>query len=301
MSIHPLAGHAVPASMLTDIRSLSDSYYNLRPDPENPAEKISFGTSGHRGTSTDRSFNEAHILAVSQAVCEYRVAAGIRGPLFVGKDTHALSDAAFRTAVEVLAANDVEVRYEDGYTPTPVVSHAILLHNRSDSEALADGIIITPSHNPPEYGGFKYNPPSGGPAGAVVTSAIEARANEILSLGNADVKRRPFPKAMKLPNVRAFDFLRPYVDTLGEVLDMEAISKAGLRIGADPMGGAGVGYWGPIADTYGLNLTVVNERVDPTFSFMSIDRDGKIRMDCSSPYAMAGLIELRESYDLAFG
>jgi phosphoglucomutase len=298
-----LAGQPVPPSLLPNIPRLVAAYYTTRPDPDDPGQRVSFGTSGHRGTSLDGSFTESHILAVAQAVCEYRKDKGIDGPLFVGIDTHALSEAAFGSVLEVLAANGVEtlIAADHGYTPTPVVSHAILTYNDGRSSGLADGLILTPSHNPPEDGGIKYNPPSGGPAGADATSAIQDRANEILRGGLGDVQRVPLARARTADTTHEHDYVTPYVDDLRNVLDMDAIAGAGLSIGADPMGGAGVNFWAPIAETYGLDLTVVNERVDPTFSFMRVDKDGKIRMDCSSPYAMAGLVELKDRFDIAFG
>ncbi len=303
MAQHPLAGRPAPPEMLVNVPRLLSEYYIRQPDPSNVLQQVSFGTSGHRGTSLDGSFNEAHILAVTQALCEYRRAGGIDGPLFLGMDTHALSEAAHSTALEVFAANNVEVRYQSGrgYTPTPSVSHAILTYNHGRKEGLADGVVITPSHNPPEDGGYKYNPPSGGPAGTSETSQIQARANEILRNGLRDVKRVPFKKALRAETTREHDFIMPYVRDLTAVVDMDAIRASGLRIGVDPMGGAGVHYWEPIAETYGLNLDVVNPRVDPTFSFMRVDKDGKIRMDCSSAAAMAGLIELKDRFDIAFG
>ncbi|HEX7004106.1 MAG TPA: phosphoglucomutase (alpha-D-glucose-1,6-bisphosphate-dependent) [Trueperaceae bacterium] len=300
MSTDPLAGKPAPLELLVNVPRLVAAYYTERPDPDDPAQRVSFGTSGHRGSSLEGSFNEQHILAVSQAVAEYRRGQGVTGPLFIGMDTHALSEPAMRTAVEVLVANDVEVvlAQDLGYTPTPVVSHAILANN-GNSAAKADGIVITPSHNPPADGGFKYNPPHGGPAGTGETKAIEERANELLAAGCREVRRVPFERALAQAHRR--DFVGPYVDDLGYVVDMERIAAAGLRIGADPMGGAGLPYWEPIADRYGLELEVVNRRIDPTFSFMTVDGDGKIRMDCSSPYAMAGLIGLKDRFDIAFG
>jgi phosphoglucomutase len=300
---HPLAGKPAPAELLPNIPRLMAHYYTTQPDPDDPAQRVSFGTSGHRGTSSSGRFNEAHILATTQAIAEYRRAQGTTGPVFVGKDTHALSEAAFISAVEVLAANGCEVRVQEGggYTPTPVISRAILTHNAAHSAHPADGIIITPSHNPPEDGGFKYNPPHGGPAGGEATGWIERRANELLRAGNAGVHRLAFAKAMRAETTREIDFVQPYVDDLAAVLDMEAIRGAGLKIGVDPMGGAGVAYWEPIAETYGLDLDIVNPHVDPTFAFMTLDGDGKIRMDCSSPYAMASLIGLKDDYDVAWG
>lgn len=302
MSQHPLAGQPAPQSLLEDIPRLLADYYSLEPDPGEPGQRVAFGTSGHRGSATARSFNEAHILAVSQAVADYRRQAGIDGPLYLGKDTHALSEPAFTSAVEVLAANGVTVMVDDalGYTPTPVISHAILGHNRDRDAARADGIVITPSHNPPSDGGFKYNPPSGGPAGGDTTKWIETRANELLADGGA-IRRLPWARALSSEYVHRHDFLGPYVGDLAAVIDMEAIAASGIRIGADPMGGSGIAYWGPIAERYGLDLEVVNDAVDPSFRFMHVDKDGKIRMDCSSPSAMAGLIGLKDGFDIAFG
>ncbi len=291
--------------MLANIPRLIAAYYTYKPDVSDPGQRVAFGTSGHRGSSLKNSFNEAHILAVSQAICGYRRAQKIRGPLFLGMDTHALSEPAFTSAVEVFAANKVQVRIQEGYTytPTPVVSHAILTYNRKirGSSGRADGVVITPSHNPPEDGGFKYNPPHGGPADTATTKVIEDRANEILSRGLKGVRRIPFEKAIRTGNVVQHDFVSPYVNDLGNVIDMQAIASAGLRIGVDPLGGAAVGFWKPIAERYGLKLEVVNDIVDPTFSFMTADRDGRIRMDCSSPYAMASLIQLKDRFDIAFG
>lgn len=303
MNISPLAGHRPPPTMLADIPRLVSAYYTRKPDREDPLQGISFGTSGHRGSSLKGSFNEEHIIAVCTAIVEYRKEAGIDGPLFLGIDTHALSEPAFRTALEVFAAAGVETRISDhlGYTPTPVISHAILSWNGSGGRPTADGVVITPSHNPPEDGGFKYNPPSGGPADPEMTGAIQKRANEILREGTGKVARFSFDKALKTQCVRGWDYITPYVDDLASVVDMEAIARSEISIGADPMGGAGVNYWDVVAERYGLNLTVVNPRVDPTFSFMSVDWDGKIRMDCSSPWAMAGLVEMKDSYDIAFG
>ena len=303
MSIHESAGKPAPLSLLTNIPRLVANYYVRTPDTGVREQRVSFGTSGHRGTSLDSSFNEAHILAVSQAVSEYRAKKGISGPLYLGMDTHALSEAALVSAVEVFAANGVELRVQTslGYTPTPAISHAILSYNRDRSEGLADGVVITPSHNPPQDGGFKYNPPSGGPAGTDVTSVVEKRANELLEAGLKGVKRMTFTKAMAADTTQEFDFITPYVDDLGNILDLEAVKNAGLNIGVDPMGGAGIDYWEPIAERYGLNLNIVNRRVDPTFSFMSVDKDGKIRMDCSSPHAMASLIDMKDNFDIAFG
>jgi phosphoglucomutase len=305
MDVHPLAGKPAPAELRVDLSRLRAAYHDRSPDPGTPGERVAFGTSGHRGSSLAGSFNEAHVLAMAQAVAEYRAGAGIRGPLHLGKDTHALSEPALETALEVFAANGVEVRVDEalGFTPTPVISHAILVHNRGAGavERLADGVILTPSHNPPEDGGFKYNPPSGGPADTDVTRAIQARANELLEGGLREVRRIPFREALAAETTRRHDFVGPYVEELGSVLELEAVAAAGVRLGADPMGGAGVGYWHRIAERWGLALEVVNPQVDPTFAFIPVDRDGKVRMDCSSPWAMAGLIGLRERFDVAFG
>jgi len=303
MAIHELAGKIVPREFLVNVPRLVTAFYTGKPDPNNADQQVSFGTSGHRGSSFDNQFNEDHILAISQAVCEYRIREGIRGPLFIGMDTHALSEPAFATAIEVFAANGMTIRFQTalGYTPTPVVSHGILTFNQGKNSGRADGVIITPSHNPPGDGGFKYNPPNGGPAGTEITSFIQNRANQILQNGLKDVKRIPLGAARRAGTTREHDFIRPYVDDLKNVLDMETISASNLKIGVDPMGGAAVGFWAPIAERYSLNLEIVNPRVDPTFSFMRLDWDGKIRMDCSSPYAMAGLIELKERFDVAFG
>lgn len=303
MSLHPLAGQPAPQDLLVNIPRLVSAYYTAHPDAADVAQQVSFGTSGHRGTSTESSFNEDHILAISQAIADYRRGEGIDGPLFLGMDTHALSEPALASAIEVLAANGVEVRYQAGmgYTPTPVISHAILSHNRGRTSGLADGIVITPSHNPPGDGGFKYNPPSGGPADTSTTKVVQAQANDFLRNGLKGVKRMTLSKALAGANVQAYDYITPYVADLGSVVDMQAIAGAGLKIGADPMGGASIGYWEPIAERYGLDLTVVNPRVDPTFSFMTVDKDGKIRMDCSSPYAMASLVRLKDDFDIAFG
>lgn len=303
VSVHKFAGKRAPISILENIPRLVTAYYSRRPDASNPVERVAFGTSGHRGTSTNGTFNEDHILAISQATADYRRTHGITGPLFLGMDTHALSEPALVTAIEVLAANGVEVRYEagPGYTPTPAVSHAILGWNRAGHTTKADGIVITPSHNPPSDGGFKYNGTDGGPANTSATKEIEQAANHYLEDSLQGVKRIVYDKALKLDTTQAFDFVKPYVDTLRDVVDMDAIRASGLRLGADPMGGSGVGYWQPIADTYGLNLEIVNPEVDTTFRFMTVDKDGKIRMDCSSPYAMASLIALKDQYDIAFG
>jgi phosphoglucomutase len=299
----PLAGKPPPPSLLVDVPALVSAYYTERPDPGVAAERVAFGTSGHRGSSLARSFNEAHILAVTQAICAYRARAGTTGPLFLGMDTHALSVPAFATALEVLAANGVEVRIAgaERWTPTPALSHAILLQNRGRTSGLADGIVITPSHNPPEDGGFKYNPPNGGPADTDVTGAIEAAANDMLAAGLRDVRRIPLARARTAPTTRTHDFVGAYVADLPQVVDIAAIRGAGLRLGADPLGGAGVHYWSAIADRHGLDLTVVSDVVDPTFRFMTVDWDGRIRMDPSSPYAMQRLLALRDRFDVAFG
>ena len=303
MPIHPLAGHQVPLNLLPNIPALVSAYYVQQPDPADPLQKVSFGTSGHRGSSTKKTFNEHHILAMTQAICDYRALQGYTGPLFLGKDTHALSEPAAITALEVFAANDVEIfiQQDGGYTPTPVISHAILSHNRGKKTGLADGVVITPSHNPPEHGGFKYNPPSGGPADTQATTWIADRANAHLKTDLKDVQRIPYNRATQCPCVHSHDFVMPYVRDLETIINMQAIKDAGLHIGVDPLGGSGIEYWDPIAERYGLNIEVVNRRVDPTFSFMRLDGDGKIRMDCSSPYAMAGLIELKDRFDIAFG
>ena len=302
MNAHPLAGQPAPSNVLVDVAKLIAAYYETRPDPDDPSHRVSFGTSGHRGSSFRRSFNEAHILATTQAICDYRAAEGIDGPLYIGIDTHALSAPAGRTALEVLAANGIEtcMAPEGHFTPTPAISFAILEHNRNSSSD-GDGIVVTPSHNPPEDGGFKYNPPHGGPADTEVTSWIERRANQLLAAGLKGVRRVPYETALRAETTHLYDFITPYVEGLETVLDMRAISTAGLRIGVDPMGGAGIEYWPRIAERYDLRLDIVNDVIDPTFSFMTLDRDGKIRMDCSSPYAMASLVDLRNQYDIAFG
>jgi phosphoglucomutase len=289
--------------MLTDIPGLVTAYFTREPDPANPRHAVEFGTSGHRGAAFNQSFNEAHILAITQAVCEYRKAQGIAGPLFLGKDTHALSEPAQVTALEVLAANGVEVRIapRNGFTPTPVISHAILTHNRGRRDALADGIVITPSHNPPDNGGIKYNPPHGGPADTTATKWIAARANDHLRLGNRNVRRISHAQALKAETTHEHDFLTAYVADLPNILDLDAIRGAKLRIGADALGGAGLAYWGAIADRHRLNLTVFHDHPDPTFRFLTLDRDGKLRMDCSSPWAMASLVALKDQFDIAFG
>jgi phosphoglucomutase len=297
-----LAGKPAPQSLLVNIPRLVTAYYARAPDPDAAGQRIAFGTSGHRGSSLTSSFNEAHILAITQAVCLCRRAAGIDGPLYLGMDTHALSEPAFASALEVLAGNGVEtvIDAHDGYTPTPVISHAILSHNRGRRTGLADGIIISPSHNPPDEGGFKYNPPNGGPADVDVTGFIEKAANEFLAGKLNGVIRIPYERARQAASTKPYDYITPYVEDLGNIIDMEAIRSAGIRIGIDPLGGAAVAYWQPIIERYKLSATVVNDAVDPTFRFMSMDWDGKIRMDCSSPYAMASLIALREKFDIAF-
>jgi phosphoglucomutase len=299
---HPLAGKPAPTDALTDIAALLRAYTQT-PDVRQPTQRVAFGTSGHRGNAFSGSFNEAHILAITQAVCEHRRNQGIHGPLYLGKDTHALSGPAEKNALEVLAGNGVEVRLQsaDGYTPTPVISRAILVWNRVATAPRADGIVITPSHNPPQDGGIKYNPPHGGPADTEITDWIGKRANALLDNGNRDVKRIPYAQALAAPTTTAEDFMAAYVADLGTVIDMEAIRKAGLRIGVDPLGGAAVAYWRPIADLYGLDIDVVNTAVDPTYRFMTLDHDGKIRMDCSSPYAMASLVALKDRFDIAWG
>jgi phosphoglucomutase len=303
MAQHPHAGKPARVEDLTNIPRLVAAYYLNKPDMSLPEQRVAFGTSGHRGSSLHNAFTESHIQAISQALAEYRQSKGISGPLFIGMDTHALSEAALASAVQVLAANGVQVRIQQGlgYTPTPVVSHAILAYNRAGHADLADGVVITPSHNPPEDGGFKYNPPHGGPAEGDITKWVEERANQILENGSVDVKVMPYAAAMSSDLVLEHDYVTPYVNDLGNVLDMEAIRKSGIKIGVDPLGGAGVAYWDVIAKTYGLNIEVVNYRVDPTFSFMTLDKDGKIRMDCSSPWAMASLIGLKDKFDIALG
>lgn len=303
MSVHDLAGTKAPKDMLVDITALGDSYYGIHPDPSDRTQRVAFGTSGHRGTSFNGSFNEDHIKAITQSICDYRREFAITGPVFMGKDTHALSEHAFRTALEVLAANAVTVMIDEnlGFTPTPVISRAVLEYNRSRKDGLADGIVITPSHNPPEDGGFKYNPPEGGPADTSTTAWIERRANELLAQGCACLRSIPYERALKAATTVRYDFLGLYVEGLSKVVDMELVSMAGLRLCADAMGGAGAAYWERIAERYGLKLDVLHAEPDPTFSFMTLDHDGRIRMDCSSPYAMAGLLELKGAYDLAFG
>jgi phosphoglucomutase len=302
VKVSPLAGKPAPPAMLVDVSKLVTAYYTDVPDVSVPEQRVKFGTSGHRGSAFENSFSEGHVLAISQAICQYRTQQGIDGPLFLGIDTHALSEPAFTSALEVLAANGVDVMLadKDEYTPTPVISHAILTYNHGRVAGLADGIVITPSHNPPDSGGFKYNPPNGGPADTGVTGGIEAKANEFLKDGLKGVKRMPFEQALRAAKTHRHDYLNTYVSDLGNVLDMDAIRGANISMGVDPLGGAGVHYWGPIAERYGLNLTVVNEAVDPTFRFMTVDWDGQIRMDPSSIYAMQGLIELKDRFDIAF-
>ena len=303
MNYHKLAGKQAPLEILVNIPRLIAAYYTQKPDISESSQKVTFGTSGHRGSSLKNTFNENHILAICQAIAEVRKRNGVTGPLFVGKDTHALSEAALLTAIEVFVANDVNVFIDKdlGYTPTPVISHAILKYNRDKLKGFSDGVVITPSHNPPEDGGLKYNATNGGPADTNLTKTIEDRANEIILNGLKDVKRILLEKAIKSPQTNLYDFITPYVSDLHNVVNMSLISSADLNIGVDPMGGAGIAYWEPIKERYGLNLNIVNERIDPSFSFMTLDRDGKIRMDCSSPYAMASLINLKDSFDIAFG
>jgi phosphoglucomutase len=302
MAISPLAGKPAPASLLVDLAGLERQYLDRKPDVTDPTQLVSFGTSGHRGSSLRGSFNEPHILAMTQAICDWRRKAGTDGPLYMGKDTHALSGPAQRTALEVLAANGVEtlIQERDGFTPTPVVSRAILVHNRGREGRLADGIVVTPSHNPPEDGGFKYNPPNGGPADTDVTGWVQDRANELLRAGNAGVKRIPYERALSAPGVREEDFILPYVRDLPNVVDVAAIRAAGLSLGVDPLGGAARHYWEPINAIHGLDVKVVNPVIDPRFAFMTVDHDGKIRMDCSSPWAMAGLVGLKDRFRVAF-
>ncbi len=302
MALSPLAGKRAPTEMLVDLNRLEHAYFAGRPDPADPAQRVSFGTSGHRGSSLRGSFTDAHIVAITQAICDYRQAHGVTGPLFMGKDTHALSAPAQRTALEVLAANEVVtiIQRDDGFTPTPVISHAILTYNQGRSDRLADGIVITPSHNPPEDGGFKYNPTNGGPADTDVTQWIEQRANDLLRPGQADVRRVAFAVAIGAETTREDDLVMPYVEDLRHVIDMDAVRDARLSLAVDPLGGAALAYWEPINRVYGLNIVVTNPVIDPTFSFMTVDHDGVIRMDCSSPYAMARLVELKDRYRVAF-
>ena len=303
MALHPLAGKPAPRSLLVNVPRLVTAYYARHPDIDDPTQRVTFGTSGHRGSAFKNSFNEDHILATTQAICDYRKALRYDGPLFLGMDTHALSEPSLVTALEVLAANDIQVILQKdlGYTPTPVISHAILVHNRGKQSGWADGIVITPSHNPPTDGGFKYNPPDGGPADTNVTRWVENRANELLPTVHRNVPRIPYEKAIRSATTHQYDYIQPYVDDLDNVIDLDAIRSSGLRIGVDPMGGAALAFWEPIATRYGLHIEVVNPVMDPTFGFMTVDKDGKIRMDCSSPYAMARLIELKDQYDIAFG
>ncbi len=303
MATHPLAGRPAPRDLLVNVPRLISAYYTEPPDPDQAEQRVAFGTSGHRGTSLTHSFNEAHILAICQALSELRQSDGITGPLYLGADTHALSEPALRTAVEVLAANGVELVVPAGLgpTPTPVISHAILTYNRGRQSGLADGVVITPSHNPPEDGGFKYNPPAGGPADTGTTKRVQERANALLRAGLAGVKRLPLAKALAAPTTHTRDYVRPYVDDLRHVVDLPKVAAAGLKLGVDPLGGAGLAYWDVIAETYGLNIEVVNRELDPTFRFMTVDHDGKLRMDCSSPFAMASLIGLKDKFAIAFG
>jgi len=302
MSISPLAGKPAPQSLLVDLSKLEKDYYQRTPDVGDPNQMVAFGTSGHRGTSLNATFTEAHILAITQALCDYRASHHIDGPLIMGRDTHALSAASQRTALEVLAANHVHaiIQQNDGVTPTPVVSRAIIVYNRGRTSGLADGIVITPSHNPPEDGGFKYNATNGGPADTDVTRWVQDRANELLRAGNSGVKRMPYDRALTAATTHEQDFILPYVEDLKNVVDMDAIRASGLKLGVDPLGGAALPYWEPINSVYGLEIKVVNPKLDPAFSFMSVDHDGKIRMDCSSPYAMAGLVRLKDQFRVAF-
>ena len=307
MALHPQAGKPAAPEQLINVAQLVSQYYSYKPDAAAPTEAVSFGTSGHRGSASNYTFTDTHISAICQALVEYREAEGITGPLFIGKDTHALSEPAMITAIEVLSANgvDVVIQRSDneslGYTPTPVISRTIIRYNRENTAAKSDGVVITPSHNPPEDGGFKYNPPHGGPADSDVTTKIQNRANALIAEGNKDVKRIDIRSVRAQKLVREEDFMEPYIDDLAQVIDMQAIAKAGLKLGTDPLGGAGIGYWSRIADKYGLDITVVNPAVDPQFGFMRRDKDGKLRMDCSSAFAMAGLIELKDDFDLAWG
>jgi phosphoglucomutase len=302
MKVHPYAGKPAEESMLVNIPRLVTAYYEETPDPSAPEQRVAFGTSGHRGSAFESSFNERHILAITQAICMYRKQRKIDGPLFIGMDSHALSVPAFASALEVLAANEVEVMiaHGDEYTPTPAISHAILTYNRGRKSALADGIVITPSHNPPHDGGFKYNPPNGGPAESAITAWIGAKANELLENGLPGLKRFPLEKALRAPRTHRHDYLHAYISDLANVIDLDVIRASGISIGVDPLGGAGVRYWEPIAERYGLNLSVVSEAVDPTFRFMTVDWDGQIRMDPSSPYAMQRLIRLKDKFEIAF-
>src|SRR6266550_4194748 len=302
VEVSPLAGKTAPASMLVNVPRLVTAYFSGKPDPTLPSQRVTFGTSGHRGSAFNNAFNEAHILAISQALCDHRRRIGIDGPLFIGIDTHALAEPALASALEVFAANDVTVMIDerDGYTPTPAISHAILTYNRNRTSGLADGVVITPSHNPPEDGGFKYNPPNGGPADTDVTTAVERAANAFLEDGLRGLQRISYHRAHKAACVHRHDYIGPYVADLANVIDMEAIRASGVKIGIDPLGGAGVHFWQPIVERYGIAATIVSDTVDPTFRFMTVDWDGKIRMDCSSPYAMARLIGMRDKFDVAF-
>lgn len=303
MSLHPLAGKPAPIEYLANIPRLVSAYYTIHPEPGEPSQQVAFGTSGHRGSSLIASFNDDHVAAITQAIIEYRRGAGISGPLFMGMDTHALSEPALYTAIEVFAGNGVNIRIHQDhrYTPTPVISHAILTFNHDHPEIQADGVVISPSHNPPEDGGFKYNPPNGGPADTSTTKWVQTRANQIIANGMKDVRRISLNKALAASTTTQIDLLTPYLQDLENVIDMKAIANSGIHIGVDPLGGSGVAYWEPMAEMYGLNLDVVNKRVDPTFSFMTLDKDGKIRMDCSSPYAMASLVAMKNDFDIAFG
>jgi len=301
MDLHPLAGKPAPVSLLVNVPRLISAYYTLHPDMENPDQAVEFGTNGHRGSSFNSSFNEDHILAIVQALCLYRRSQGIDGPLFLGMDTHGLSEPAQISALEVLAANGVTVMIAEGYTPTPVISHAIITHNRGRSDGMADGIVITSSHNPPDNGGIKYNPPQGGPADTGITDWIAVTANALLREKNRGVQRIPYARALKVDTTHPRDYIKPYVDDLQNIVNMEAVKASGLKIGADALGGAGLAYWPIIAETYGLDIDIMHARADAAFSFMTVDGDGKIRMDCSSPYAMAGLIGMKDNYDIAFG
>ncbi|MEX0805131.1 MAG: phosphoglucomutase (alpha-D-glucose-1,6-bisphosphate-dependent) [Candidatus Binatia bacterium] len=303
MSIHPLAGKPAPKAMLIDVNAVEKAYYERTPNIDDPSQRVSFGTSGHRGSPLESSLNEAHILAMTQAICDYRAMREIEGALFMGKDTHAVSGPAQRTALEVLAANKIEtvIQRDDGFTPTPSISRAILNYNRERKSGFADGIVVTPSHNPPADGGFKYNPPNGGPADTDVTDWIQQRANDLLNNSNREVKRLSYESAAKASTVHQQDLVSGYVDDLVNVVDIEAVRSAGIKIGVDPLGGAALPYWQVIGERFGLDLTVVNEKIDPTFSFMTLDHDGKIRMDCSSPYAMASLVSLKDRFQVAVG
>lgn len=303
MAIHPLAGKPAPSEILIDVAKIEKAYYERRPNADDPQQLVSFGTSGHRGSPLDGTLNEAHILAITQAICDYRAGKNITGPLYMGKDTHAVSGPAQKSALEVLAANGVEtiIQRDDGYTPTPSISRAILVYNRGKKAGLADGVVVTPSHNPPADGGFKYNPPEGGPADTDITDWIQQRANDLLRAGNREVKRISYESALKAPTTHRADLVTPYVEDLTSVIDVEAIRVAGVTIGVDPLGGAALPYWQKIAERYGLALTIVNDNIDPTFRFMTLDHDGKIRMDCSSPYAMAGLVNLKDRFQVAVG